>query len=733
LTSQVQAALSELRSSLPPDVVVEPLFQQSHFIRAAVDNVEEALRDGAIMVAIVLFLFLLNLRTTAITLTAIPLSFVVAGLAMKAMGLSINTMTLGGLAVAIGELVDDAVVDVENVYRRLRENRAAGSPRQGLQVVLEASSEIRGSIVYATVLICLVFLPLFFLQGMEGRLFAPLGVAYVVALLASLVVSLTLTPVLCSYLLAPSARAAGDSPLVRFLKGLQERALRVTLARPWWTLGLVATLFVTALVGFLRLGREFLPPFNEGTLTLTLVAEPGTSLEESNRIGRAAERRLLQIPEVVQVGRRTGRAELDEHAEGVHSSEVDVDLALGRPRAVILGDLRDKLKDLPGVEINVGQPISHRLDHILSGVRAQVAVKIFGPDLGELRRLAREVRDAVAPIPGVVDLSVEKQVLIPQLQIRFDPDAASRYGVRSGQLAETLEVALAGKTVGQVLDGQRVFDLVVRLDESYRDRPEAIRKVLVDTPSGPLPLGNFARIEESRGPNQIARENATRRIVVSANVQGRDLGSVVEAMQQAVSRLELPPGYYTVFGGQFESQQSAARTLLLLSAFSLAGIFLVLYQHFGMARLALMVMAAVPLSLIGGVAGVYLTGQNLSVASLVGFITLCGIASRNEIMRLSHYIHLMRYEGEPFGLPLILRGSSERMVPVLMTALTAMLALIPLALAAGAPGKEILHPVAVVILCGLAVSTLLDTVVTPILFYRFGRPVYTRLIKEDKP
>jgi CzcA family heavy metal efflux pump len=733
LTARIKTSLTELERNLPPDVKLVPLFQQSSFIEAAVANVEEALRDGAIMVAIVLFLFLLNLRTTAITLTAIPLSFVVAGLTMKAMGFSVNTMTLGGLAVAIGELVDDAVVDVENVYRRLRENKALEQPRPVLEVVYEASSEIRSSIVYSTILIALVFLPLFFLQGMEGRLFAPLGVAYVVALLASLVVSLTVTPALCSYLLAPSTEARPDSPLVRWLKAIQEFVLRRTLVHPWLTLGLVALLFGAALFGFFQLGREFLPPFNEGTLTLTLVAEPGTSLEESNRIGRAAERLILSIPEVTGVGRRTGRAELDEHAEGVHYSEVDVDLAPGRSRQEILGDIRRQLASLPGVEINLGQPISHRLDHILSGVRAQIAVKIFGPDLAELRRLASELRDRMAAVPGVVDLSIEKQVLIPQLVIEQKPGAAATLGVRSGDLARSLELALAGRTVGQILEGQRVFDLVVRLDEPFRDRADAIREVLVDTPSGPQPLEAFAEVKAARGPNQVSRENATRRIVVSANVAERDLGSVVADIKRSAADLKLPEGYFLEFGGQFESQQSASRTLGLLSLLSLVAIFLVLYQHFRMVRLVLMIMVAVPLALIGGVAGVYLAGQDLSVASLIGFITLCGIASRNEIMRLSHYLHLLRYEGEEFGVHLVLRGSSERLVPVLMTALTAMLALLPLALAAGEPGKEILHPVALVILCGLAVSTLLDTVVTPILFYLFGRPVADRIKKGELP
>lgn len=717
LTGRIEATFAQLRERLPADVVLEPLFEQRNFIRSAVDNVMVALRDGSLIVAVVLMVFLLNLRTTAITLTAIPMSFVMAGLVMKGFGMTINTMTLGGLAVAIGELVDDAVVDVENVYRRLRERH--GEP--ALKVIYEASSEVRGSIIYSTALIALVFLPLFFLQGMEGRLFAPLGIAYVVSLVSSLIVSLTVTPALCSYLLSGvQEKERGDSALVRFLKAVQGRVLRFTLGYPWPILGTVALLFGLAAFGFTRLGRDFLPPFNEGTLTLTVIAQPGTSLVDSDLIGRAVERRLLTIPEVTRVGRRTGRAELDEHAEGVHYSEIDVDLRPGRERKIILDDIRSTLFDIPGVDLNLGQPISHRLDHILSGVRAQIAVKIFGPDLAELRHLAQELRDAVAGVRGVVDLTIEKQVLIPELRVRLNQEAAQRYGLRPGQLATTLETALGGTTVSQVLEGQRVFDLVVRLDERFRDSPEAIRRVLVDTDSGPLPLGNLARVEEVEGPNQVLRENATRRIVVSSNAEGRDLGGVVSDMQKAAAQLKLPAGYYLEWGGQFQSQQAASKTLMVLSLFSVVAIFMVLYQHFRVPRLAFMVMAALPLSLIGGVVGVYLTGQTLSVASLVGFITLCGIASRNEIMRISHYLHLVEVEGEPFSLDLIVRGSQERLVPVTMTALTAMLALLPLALAEGQPGKEILHPVAVVILCGLLVSTLLDTVVTPILFHLFG-------------
>ncbi|MCE7872546.1 efflux RND transporter permease subunit [bacterium CPR1] len=735
LTGRLQTMLAEAgRESLPADVALTPLFEQSHFIRAAVTNVEEALRDGALMVVLVLFAFLLNLRTTLITLTAIPLSLVVATLTMQHLGLTINTMTLGGLCVAVGELVDDAIVDVENVFRRLSENRRKPQPENAERVVFRASSEVRNSIVYSTLLIVLVFLPLFFLGGIEGRLFQPLGIAYVVALVASLLVSVTLTPALCTYLLA-SARWLGqkaESPLAAWLKRLQERVLRRTLRHPVLVLGLCLLAFLLALASLATRGREFLPPFNEGTLTVSLITEPGTSLNESDRIGRAAERVLLAIPEVRVTGRRTGRAELDEHAEGVHYSELDVDLRAGRGRDQILADVRKGFGPFPGVEVNLGQPISHRLDHILSGIRSQVAVKVFGPDLATLRKLGDEVRSTMAGVSGVVDLAVEKQVLIPQLRIQVDPVRAGEYGLTPGELSSTLEIALGGEPLGQVVEGQQVYDLVLRLDEPFRDRPESIRRLLIDSPAGLVPLGAVADVEEEQGPNQIMRENMLRRIVVQCNVAGRDLGSTVDEIRRRLERLELPPGYHYTLEGQFQSQQSASATLLGFSLVSLVAIYVLLYQHFRMHRLVLMVLAAVPLAVTGGALALTLTGQNLSVASLVGFITLCGISSRNEIMRLSHYLHLMEKEGMPFGLELVLRGSRERLIPVMMTALSAGLALIPLAASAGAPGKEILQPVAVVILGGLLVSTLLETVVTPILFWTFGAPVAGRNPHHDK-
>ncbi|MFP2926292.1 efflux RND transporter permease subunit [Pyxidicoccus sp. 3LG] len=726
LTGKVEAAMKELQGTLPEDVRVEALFRQADFIHAAIGNVAEALRDGALLVVVVLFLFLVNLRTTAITLTAIPLSLVITALVMKAFGLSINTLTLGGLAVAVGELVDDAIVDVENVYRRLKENRAKVHPEPALRVIFKASSEVRGSIVFATLIVVLVFIPLFALGGIEGRLFAPLGVAYIVSILASLLVSLTVTPALCAYLL-PKGRFLehGDGALVRWLKARSRRVLEAALAHPRavMTGAVVLVLAAVAVVPFL--GRSFLPPFNEGTATVTVLAPPGTSLEESNRFGLLAERLVAAVPEVKTVGRRTGRAEQDEHAEGVHYSELDVDFKEGgRPRDEVLADLRQRLAQLPGMSVSVGQPISHRLDHLLSGIRAQVAVKLFGQDLDVLRAKAEEVRTLMAGVPGIVDLQVEQQTLIPQLQVKLKREEAARLGVQPGAMAEQLEKAFNGVVVGQVLEGQRTFDVLVRYDERARVDAEAFRRALVDTPSGArVPVAAVAEVVESQGPNVIHHDHLQRRIVVMANVAGRDLGSAVEEVRERVAaQVTLPAGAFVTYEGQFESQQSATRLIALLSLLSLGGMFLVLYAHFRSVRLVLQVMLNIPLALVGSVTAVVLTGQPLSVATLVGFITLCGIASRNTIMLISHYLHLVEVEGETFGRELVLRGSLERLVPVLMTALTAGLALVPLALASGAPGKEILHPVATVILGGLISSTLLDLLVTPAVFHRFGRP-----------
>ena len=736
LTRKIEAALKELQPSLPEDVRMRPLFKQANFIEAAIRNVEDAMRDGAILVLIVLFLFLLNFRTTAITLTAIPLSFVTAAVVFHLFGISINTMTLGGLAIAIGELVDDAIVNVENVFRRLRENRHAAEPRPALEVVYRASSEVRNSIVYATILVVLVFMPLFALSGIEGRLFAPLGVAYIVSILASFVVSLTVSPALCLYLL-PKAKVMAeerDSFVVRHLKQWDRRLLQFTLPHPGIVIGGAVVLVLAAAALVPLMGREFLPAFNEGTATINVVAAPGTSLSESNRIGTIAERQLLSVPEVTSTGRRTGRAELDEHAEGVHYSEIDIDFKRSkRSREVVLGDIRARLAEIPGVFVNIGQPISHRLDHLLSGVRAQIAVKLFGNDLDQLRAKAAEIQAAMATVPGVVDLQTEKQVLVPQVRIEGDRAALARYGLNVGDLNEALETALNGRVVSQVLEGQRTFDLIVRFDDRSRGSLDAIRNALIDTPSGAkVPLSAIAAIEESRGPNVIQHENVQRRIVVSANVSGRDLGRVVEEIQKKVgAQVTLPTGYFITYGGQFESQESATRLIGVLSLFSLAAMFLVLFAHFRSVPIVLQILLNIPLALVGSVVAIFLTGGTFSVASLVGFITLTGIACRNTIMMISHYLHLMKEEGESFDMHMVVRGSLERLVPVLMTALTAGLALIPLVLSKGEPGKEILYPVATVILGGLISSTLLDTIVTPAVFFRFGRKSAEKYLAQD--
>ncbi|WP_096700379.1 efflux RND transporter permease subunit [Magnetospirillum sp. 15-1] len=733
LTRKVEAALAEIGRTLPPDIEADRvLFRQADFIRRAVSNVAEALRDGAVLVAIVLFAFLMNMRTTFISLTAIPLSMVVAALVFQAMNLSINTMTLGGLAVAIGELVDDAVVDVENILRRLRENAALPEPRPTLDVVREASSEVRNSIVYATMVVVLAFLPLFALSGIEGRLFAPLGLAYVVSILASLVVSLTVTPAL-SLLLLPKAKVMGhgDSALVRRLKDWDRRLLDWSFANPRAVIVPALVLMIGAGASVPFLGRTFLPSFNEGTVTVTVVLPPGTSLSESNRIGTIAETLIAQVPETASTGRRTGRAELDEHAEGVHYSEIDVDLHPSkRPRDAILDDLRRRLAQIPGISVNIGQPISHRLDHLLSGVRAEIAVKIFGDDLDTLRTLAAEAKERMQRVKGVADLQVEKLVLIPQLQIRLDRAEARKYGLGLGQLTETLEAALQGKVVSQVRDGERSTNLVLRLAEDWRAQTSDFRQILVDTPAGKVPLALVAEVVETQGPNLINRDNLRRRVVVFANSQGRDLGAIMEDMQAELGGMTLPPGYTIAYEGQFQSRQEATRLIGILALVSLAAIFALLHAHFRSGLLALIIMANIPMALVGSVGALWLSGLPLSVAGMVGFVTLAGIASRNGIMKITHYLHLMRHEGEAFGPAMIIRGSLERLTPVLMTALVAALALLPLVLAGGEPGKEILHPVAVVIFGGLMSSTLLDTLVTPVVVLLLGRKALTGLGQE---
>jgi CzcA family heavy metal efflux pump len=726
VTNQIETTLANLKATLPPDVTIDTkAFQQADFIKRAIGNVQSALLEGGVMVTAILFLFLWNFRTTFISLTAIPLSLLTAILAMNYFGLSINTMTLGGLAIAIGELVDDAIVDVENVFRRLRQNAHSTSPLPITTVIFNASSEIRNSIVFATFIIVLVFLPLFSLGGFEGRMFAPLAFAYIISIIASLVVALTITPVLCYFLLGRSTilQEERDSRLAAWLKRHYARVLNWTLRHPYKIIGTSAAMLLIALLVGPLMGRDFLPPFNEGALNINSSLPPGTSLEESNRIGNVIESVLHQTPEVASTTRRTGRAELDEHAAGVNTSEIEVVTKEGeRSHSEMMEEVRQNLARIPGVTVEVGQPISHRIDHLLSGTRAQIAIKLFGPDLATLRSKAEEIRSAMEGVPGIVDLLVEPQVGVPQVQINMNRQAAAAVGLRAHDLAETVEVAFNGEAVSQVLEEQRTYDVIVRFDDSARQSVESLSRTLIDTPAGSkVPIGQVADVRLDQGPNTINRENVQRRIIVQANVADRDLGSVIEDVRTAIGRkVQLPQGYYVQYGGQFEAQEKASRQITILSLVAIAGIFLLLYIALKSARSALLVMANLPLALIGGVVMVFLSGGTLSVASLVGFITLFGIATRNGIMLISHYMHLMREEGVGFR-DAIVQGSMERLSPILMTALVTGIGLLPLALGASEPGKEIQHPMAVVILGGIVTSTFLNMIVIPALFLKYGR------------
>ncbi|CAL92844.1 efflux RND transporter permease subunit [Azoarcus olearius] len=730
LTGQIEVALAELDHGRPAGLAApKVLFRQANFIEASIGNVSEALRDGAIMVAIVLFAFLLSARTTLISLVAIPLSLAVTALVFQLLGQSINVMTLGGLAIAIGELVDDAVVDVENILRRLKQNRALPNPAPVLEVVAAASVEVRSGIVYATIIVCLVFVPLFALPGIEGRLFSPLGIAYIVSILASMLVSMTVTPALSSFLLPRMKRLDhGDSPLVAKLKVWDAKLLTWSFPRAKLLIGIAALAVAAAAASVPFFPRAFLPAFNEGSLVLGMVLNPGTSLEEANRLGALAETLIREVPEVTQVGRRTGRAELDEHAEGVHAAEIDVDLHPSeRGREAVMADIRDKLSVLPA-QVAIGQPISHRLDHLLSGVRAQVAVKIFGDDIDTLRGLAEQMRQGLASVPGLVDLTVEKQVLIPQITVRLDHRKAAQAGLTPGEAVRLLQALTDGAHSAEIVDGPRRYDLVLRLADARRS-PQDLARTLIDTPAGRLPVSAIATVQETDGPNQVGRENGRRRIVVYANTDGSDMGRVIADVRAVIARTPMPAGNFVTLEGQFQAQEQATRLIAGLSLVSLAMIFLVLYSRYKSAVLAGVIMANIPLALIGSVVAMWLAGVTLSVASMVGFITLAGIATRNGILKVSHYINLCRFEGETFGDAMIVRGSLERLTPVLMTALVAAFALTPLLLAADAPGKEILHPVAVVIFGGLVSSTLLDTLLTPVIFRLVGEKPTRRLLE----
>lgn len=728
LTDRLDATLEEIQTGLPAGMKIERhIFRQADFIRVSIDNLMKALIEGAVLVVAIVFAFLLSARATAISLVAIPLSLVAAVLAMKAMGATINTMTLGGMAIALGALVDDAIIVVENIVRRLRENRTRPAEQQVnmLHLVYEATREIQGSIVFATLIIMLVFLPLFFLSGVEGRLMAPLGLAYVVSLAASLVVAVTVTPVLAALWL-PNSKTVRESIEPRFIHRLKvgyRRVLDATVVRWKAVAGISVATLVVALVALGFAGRAFLPDFNEGTLTVGMATLPGTSLEESDRLGRMVENILLSHPEVVATARRTGRAEGDPHAMDVSASEMEVTLKMGeRSKEDFLVALREDFISVPGTQIVVGQPISHRIDHMLSGSRSNIAVKIFGPDLDELRRLTESVKSVVQEIPGAVDVTDEQQTDIPFLIIRFDRAALAQHGLSMREVSEAIEVAFSGMPVDRVQQGQASFDLVLRFDPSTRASIDAVRATLITTADGArLPLSALADIRNDRAPYSISRENVQRKMVVMANVAGRDLASVVADIRKAVAAgVTLPAGYHIEYGGQFESAEAASRTLLVLGVAVTVGIFLLLFIAFRTARDALLVMLNLPLAMIGGVIGVFAAGGVLSVASIIGFITLFGIATRNGVMMISHIHHLVEHEGVTNAAEAVKRGAEERLVPILMTALAAGLALVPLALAAGQPGSEIQAPMAVVILCGLLSSTVLNMIVVPALYLRFG-------------
>ncbi|MEX0892798.1 MAG: efflux RND transporter permease subunit [Gemmatimonadota bacterium] len=726
LTERIDATLADIEQSLPPGMEINRgIFRQASFIETAVDNVLEALRDGALLVVAILFLFLWSWRTTFISVLAIPLSLVTAVFALKLFGITINTMTLGGMAIAIGALVDDAVIDVENVFRRLRENRhlPASERKSVYDVIFLGSKEIRASIITATLIISIVFVPLFFLSGIEGRMLRPLGVAYIVAIMASLVVALTVTPALAAYLL-PSSKTLEteeESWIVRKLKAAYARTLDPVLRRQVPVLAGATALVVAAIAVVPSLGRSFLPEFQEGTLVISAITIPGTSLDESDALGQRIEEILLEHPAVVETARRTGRAELDEHAQGANAAEIDVRLDLeGHHYDEVVEELRQNLGAVPGTQITIGQPIGHRIDHMLSGTRASIAIKLFGPDLHQLRTIAGQIEAAVNDVSGTADVAVEQQADVPQVRVAMNRVAMARYGITPHHLAEAIDVAFAGEAVSQVLEEQRSFDLVVRFAAPHRGSLDAIRSARISTPAGgQVPLASLADVRRDVGPNMISRENVQRKIVVQSNVAGRDVGSVVEDIRAHIrDEVTLPPGYYVEFGGQFESAEEATRRIMLLSLLSLAAILLLLYMEFRSVRQALLVMVNLPLALVGGVFAVLLTGGVLNIATLVGFITLFGIAVRNGILMVSHYNHLLS-EGESLR-EAVWRGSMERLNPVFMTALTAGLALLPLALSGGEPGNEIQSPLAVVVLGGLLTSLALNMVVVPVLYLRWG-------------
>lgn len=724
LTKRLDAALADIQKNLPAHIHVRSdIFRQSDFIQASIDNVNRSLLEGSFFVVAVLFLFLMNYRTTVISLLAIPLSLLVAILVLKWLGLTINTMSLGGMAIAIGALVDDAIIDVDNVLKRLKENalRQESEKRPSLVVIFEASKEIRASILNATLIIIAAFIPLFFLSGMEGRMLAPLGISFIVALFASLVVAVTLTPVLCSYLLTDEkmlVRQAKGSWLVQRLNRRYESALRGAMRIKTPLLIVSIVLFLGSIFLMSRLGRSFLPEFNEGSLVVSAVSLPGISLEESNKIGSQVERALLTVPEIGVTTRRTGRAESDEHAQGVNAAEIDAPFVLkDRDRETFLADVREKLKSVSGANITIGQPIGHRLDHMLSGTRANIAIKLFGLDLQKMYALANEIKNNIQEVDGLVDLSVEPQIEIPQVQIKGNREMLARYGIRTADFIEFVDVALAGEKTGEVFEGEKRFDQVLKYNGDHRSTIENIRNTLIDAGNGQkIPLSYVADVQSNTGPNTVNRENVQRKIVVSANVAGRDLRSVVNDIQQKVGdNVRLPEGYHIEYGGQFESEAAASRTLFIASLLALLVIFLLLFQEFKDLGMAGIILINLPLALIGGVVGIWFTSGVLSIPAIIGFITLFGVATRNGILLVSHY-ETMQREGRSL-FEAVIHGSIDRLTPILMTALTAALALIPLALAGDEPGNEIQSPMAKVILFGLLSSTLLNIFIIPAVYF----------------
>ncbi|TXK50051.1 efflux RND transporter permease subunit [Pontibacter qinzhouensis] len=723
LTEQIDQAIADLGQNLPEDVKINTkIFRQADFINASINNIQKVLLEGAVFVVVILILFLMNIRATVISLLAIPISLMAAILTLKWLGFSINTMSLGGMAIAIGDLVDDAIIDVENVFRRLKENARKPVEEQlgKLQVIYDASVEIRSSVINATFIIIAAFVPLFFLSGMEGRLLAPLGIAFIVSLFASLIVAITLTPVLCSYMLTSDKmllKQHRESWLVHRLNIVYERSLRSAMRHKKAILGVAVLLLVGALFVMTTLGRSFLPEFNEGSLVISTVSKPGISLEESNKIGTQVEKALLTVPEIQTTTRRTGRAELDEHAQGVNASEIDAPFVLeDRSREEFMAEVREKLAGITGANITIGQPIGHRIDHMLSGTRANIAIKIFGPELPKMFSIAKQVEQQANSIEGLVDVSVEQQIEIPQIQIKARRDMLAKYGITTGEFAEYVDVAFAGEKVSEVYEGARSFDLVVRYDESSRGEFEKMKNALIDTHDGQkIPLHYVADVVSTSGPNTINRENVQRKTVVSANVAGRDQRSAVEELQEKIqANVALPEGYRIEYGGQFEAEEEASSTLLFASLLSLLAIYLILFHEFKSFKLSSIILLNLPLALIGGVLSIFFTSGIISIPAIIGFITLFGIATRNGILLVSHY-QLLLQQGHSLYESVII-GSRDRLSPILMTALTAGLALIPLALAGDLPGNEIQSPMAQVILGGLLSSTLLNLFIVPAVF-----------------